>query len=162
MLLVTAKPAFRKPDATRCVHTRMYSGTVPTSSMRPLPLPSKPAPPDVDGGLAVVAGQRPEAVLEAQEGGAHRSLLGDETAHAGASDQLLTLEHRRDQQADDHEHDRDFDEREAAGSPGHEPACYGDSGLEIGKGRTAGSVRPHSESDGLEQAGRRRSWFRPR
>ena len=65
---------------------------------------------DVGSGRRIVARQRAEAVLEAEESGLDAVLLGDQIAHPCAGDELLSLEHATEQQADDDQHDGNFDQ----------------------------------------------------
>jgi len=64
-------------------------------------------------GLGIVAGIGAEAVLEAEEGRLGAVLQGNQVAHACRGDQFLAFEHAAQQQADDDQHDGDFDQREA-------------------------------------------------
>ena len=65
---------------------------------------------DVRVGLAVVAWQCAEAVKEAEVGGLGAVLLRNQVTHARALDQFLTLQHAAQQQADDDEHDCNFNQ----------------------------------------------------
>ena len=76
-------------------------------------IPVRRRPLDIRRGQVVVARQATEPVLEAVERRFDAVLLRDEIADAGAGDQFLALEDAAEQQADDHEHDRDFDQGEA-------------------------------------------------
>src|SRR4029077_9131538 len=68
---------------------------------------------DVGAGRRVVTRQGTEAVLEAEESGLDAVLLGDQIAYPGPGDKFLSLEHTTEQQADDDQHDGNFDQRKS-------------------------------------------------
>src|SRR6185436_2303527 len=63
-------------------------------------------------GLRVVARQSAETVLGPEEGGLRAILLGNKITHARAGNEFLALENAAEQQADNHQHDSDLDQRE--------------------------------------------------
>ena len=81
---------------------------------------------DVGAGRGVITRQRTEPVLEAEEGCLDAVLLRDQIAHPCSSDELLSLEHATEQQADDDQHDGNFDQRKSLRELSHvrPSSCY--------------------------------------
>jgi len=67
----------------------------------------------VRGDLDIVAGQRLELVLVRAEISGDDAKVICELLHPDAADELLALEHSAHEQADDHQHDGNLDQREA-------------------------------------------------
>ncbi len=65
------------------------------------------------GGVGVVAGNRAVAVLVAVERGRDAGEVGHHVLDLRLRDHLLALEDAAEEQADDHQHDRDLDQGEA-------------------------------------------------
>ena len=65
-------------------------------------------------GRRVVPRGGPKAILEAQERNLDAFLLRDKVPHPSARDELLPLDYATEEHADDHDYDRDLDQRESA------------------------------------------------
>src|SRR4030067_2066286 len=70
-------------------------------------------PGNMGGRSSIIPRKRPEFFLIAVD--EHRNVfeIGSEVLDLGAVDQLLPLQHAAEQQADDHQHDGDFDQGKA-------------------------------------------------
>ena len=131
----------------------MPAGAIALFSMRPLPLPLMQRDAvDVGAGRGVVTGQGAVAVLEAEEGGLDAVLLGDQVAHACPGDQFLAFEHATEQQADDDQHDGDFDQGEAFGVAHHLKFSIVKGESRLGLRKTADAPLGHRAVALLEQA----------